>query len=78
MRRPAVLVVAAAFGAALLVTLWLVREMRLAASTSGTVARPATEAAVAAQAGAAPIATGHATATAGASSLTAASSALGR
>jgi hypothetical protein len=46
-RRPAVLVVAAAFGAALLVTLWLVREMRLAASTSGTVARPAPEASAA-------------------------------
>jgi hypothetical protein len=40
MRRPAVLVLAVALGGALLLTLWLVREMRLAVATSGTAAAP--------------------------------------
>jgi hypothetical protein len=41
MRRPAVLVLVAAFAAALAVTTWLVREMRTAQATSGVVAAPA-------------------------------------
>lgn len=41
MRRPAVLVLAAILLAALGLTLWLVREMRVAMATSGTVAAPA-------------------------------------
>jgi len=41
MRRPAVLVLAAVLAAALLLTLWLVSELRLAASTSGPSAPPA-------------------------------------
>lgn len=40
MRRPAVLVLAAVLLAALAVTTWLVREMRLAQATSGVVAAP--------------------------------------
>jgi hypothetical protein len=40
MRRPGLLVVAVAFIAALGVTLWLLREMRTAAATSGAVAVP--------------------------------------
>jgi hypothetical protein len=40
MRRPGLLVVAVAFCAALGVTLWLLREMRLAAATGGAVAVP--------------------------------------
>ena len=41
MRRPAILVLAAITVAALLVTLWLVREIRLAHDTSDTAAPPA-------------------------------------
>ncbi len=40
MRRPGLVVVAVAFIAALGVTLWLLREMRLAAATTGAVAVP--------------------------------------
>jgi hypothetical protein len=69
MRRPAVIVVAAAFAAALAITVWLVREMRLAAATSGTaaapIARPEAPPALA-PAGAADHLPSRATATAGA------------
>lgn len=41
MRRPAVLVLAAVVAAALVVTLWLLRELRLAQATSGVAAAPA-------------------------------------
>jgi hypothetical protein len=69
MRRPAVLVLLAAFGAALLLTVWLTREMRLAASTSGTAAAPIsgpTAPPALAPAGAADHLPSRATATAGA------------